>query len=148
MCKGGSKTAQTSSNTVDPQQMKLFMQNYQSGQDVANTPFQPYTGERVAPANPALTQSFDLYSNIGANNAGASTLDLAKNLTGRAANFQFDPIAASNIGVDPVTASTIGFRPVQVGDITPQTLAGTDLSPYMNPFQSSVIGSTLADLER
>lgn len=148
MCKGGNKTTQTTSNTVDPQQMKLFMQNYQSGQDVANTPFQPYTGERVAPANPVLSQSFDLYNNIAANNTGASTLDVAKNLTGRAANFQFNPIAASNIGVDPVTASSIGFTPVKVGDITPQTLAGTDLSPYMNPFQSGVIDTTLADLER
>jgi hypothetical protein len=138
MCKGGNKTTQTSNNKVDPEQMKLFMQNYQSGQNVANSPFQPYTGERVAPQNSMLNQSFDAFGNIGANNTGASTLDWAKNLTSRAADYRFDPIAASQIGVAPIS----------VGNITPQTLANTDLSPYMNPFSRGVIDTTTADLER
>lgn len=127
MGKGG-KTTQTSSNKVDPEQMKLFMQNYRSGQDVANMPFQAYTGERVAPGNPALNQSFDMFGNIGTNNTGASTLDWAKNLTQRGANYQ--------------------FQPLQVGDVAPHMLANTDLSPYMNPFSKGVMDTTLTDLER
>ena len=100
MCKGGSKTTQTSSNKVDPEQMKLFTQNYQSAQNVANTPFQSYSGERVAPANPMLNQSFDLYGNIGANSTGASTLDWAKNLTAGAANYRFNPINAQQVSIN------------------------------------------------
>ena len=30
----------------------------------------------------------------------------------------------------------------------PQTIAGTDLSPYMNPYESQVVGQSLQDLER
>ena len=45
---------------------------------------------------------------------------------------------ASMSGVDPITAQT-----VQAGQI-----AGTDLSPYTNPFENQVVGQTLNDIER
>src|SRR5262245_57392424 len=123
MCKGGNKTTQTTNNKVDPEQMKLFMQNYQSAQDVANTPFQPYTGERVAPANPMLNQSFDMLGNIAGNNTGSASLaSAADRLKGLA-----------------------GYAPQSVQS---QALSQTDLSPYMNPFTSNVIDTTLSDLER
>lgn len=34
------------------------------------------------------------------------------------------------------------------GTVTPGQIAGTDLSPYMNPYTSSVIDASLADLDR
>jgi hypothetical protein len=34
------------------------------------------------------------------------------------------------------------------GTVVPQTLAGTDLQPYMNPFTQSAIGSTMRELGR
>src|SRR5690348_2491416 len=111
----GSKT--TTSNTVDPKLMALYQQNYKMAQDVANRPYQPYTGELVAPFTPTQTQAQGILSNLATGNTGDAALASATSGAG---------------GILNVT-----------GPNGP-TLAGTDLSKYMNPFQSSVIDSTMA----
>lgn len=43
MCKGGGSTS-----TVNPQIMQMLQSNYHSAQNVANRPYQPYTGQLTA----------------------------------------------------------------------------------------------------
>src|SRR5215472_17046605 len=100
---GGSKT--TSSNTIDPKLMALYQQNYNTALGVANRPYQPYTGEGVAPFAPAQLEAQGILGDVGRSNIGDAAL-------------------ASAIG----GATGILGR---VGANAP-TLSGTDLSPYMN----------------
>lgn len=119
---GGSKKT-TQETKVDPGLMSLYNQNYQSASGIANQPFQPYTGEMVAPANPMQNQAFGMFGNIANNNTGAATLN-------------------SGIGA---TQGVAGFQP---NNVTAGNLPGTDLSGYMNPFQKNVTDATMSDLER
>ena len=52
-------------------------------------------------------------------------------------------VQTNQIGVDPVTAQQVQGRTVGA-----QSLAGTDLSPYVNQYQTEVIDSALGDIER
>ena len=115
----GSKT--TTSNTIDPKLMALYQQNYNTAQGVANRPYQPYTGELVAPFTPAQVQSQGLLSNLATGDTGNAAL------------------ASAVSGAGGILNMTGANGP---------TLAGADLSKYMNPFQSSVIDSTLAQLDQ
>jgi len=81
----------------------------------------PYTGNRVADLTPEQRNLIQqLYGNVGSTNAG---FDQASGLTNALAGF---------------TGSTI----------TPQTLAGMNLDPYMNPYVSSVINPSLTLMDQ
>jgi hypothetical protein len=116
---GGSKT--TTTNTIDPRLMALYQQNYDTALGVANRPFQPYTGEGVAPFSPAQLEAQGILGDLGRSNTGDNALSGAVN------------------GVTGILG--------RVGANAP-TLSGTDLSPYTNPFQRNVIGATLNELDQ
>jgi hypothetical protein len=115
------KSGNSSSNTTDPQIKALLMGNYDQAQGVANMPFQPYTGERVAPFNPTQTAGQSGLINAANDPTGANTINSAAS------------------GISGLT----GFKPQSV---TAGQLSNTDLSPYMNPYTNDVINTTLGDL--
>lgn len=125
---GGSKTTQ--STTTDPALMALYNKNYDQASQVANTPFQPYTGERVAPFS-ATQQQGQAGILAAANNPTATNnLNSATNNVGGLLGYQPQQIAApTQVNSNPITAGQ---------------LSTTDLSPYMNPFQSQVIDASIA----
>jgi len=127
MCKN-SKTKTEQSNTVNPELMNLYKQNYATANNLANRPFQVYTGERVAGLNPQQQQAAGMYSDIAGNRIGGSSLDAAIQAAQGTAGYQPVPALAQNV--------------------TAGSLAGTDLSPYMNPFMQNVVDTTQADIER
>jgi hypothetical protein len=94
-------------------------QNY-----VANTPYQAYDGQRVADRNADQTAAGDAIRGMQ-----GQTGSLLQGLGGQA-----QQLANSS---NPYTAQ----------QITPQTLAGTDLQPYMNPFTGEVEANALKSLE-
>src|SRR5690242_10184103 len=55
---GGSSHTETS-NKVDPALMALYNQNYNRASQLADQPFQPYTGERVAGFNANQNAGFN-----------------------------------------------------------------------------------------
>ena len=90
------KTSATQSNKIDPAQLALFNQNYAKANEIADRPFQPYTGEMIAPANPMLDQSFGMFGDIANNNIGASTLNSAIDAMKGVAGYQPGNIAAGH----------------------------------------------------
>jgi hypothetical protein len=113
----------STTNTLDPQYSGVVYGNYDRAQALANTPFQPYTGQRVAGFTPAQVQAQAAFAGIGQGDQGAPPLQ-----TGIG-------VASGVSGYQPQTVST-----------TP--LTGVDLSGYMNPYTQQVINSTLSDLGR
>ena len=121
MSKGGGTTTSTTSNTLDPQIKALLTSNYNSASSIANQPFTPYTGEQVAGFTPTGIQAQDLLKSIGTGTTGDGALNQA-------------------VGT---TQGVAGYTPQSV---TAGQLSNTDLSPYMNPYQSDVIDATLKQL--
>ena len=120
---GSSGSQQTDSSQQSVQQTQLppwvnqaAQQNYGLAQNVAMRPLTQYQGQQVADIGPQTQQAWNLAAQSG--NAGA------------------DQYNASQAGY--LTAA--GTPATQV---TPQTLAGTNLQPYMNPYTQDVINATL-----
>jgi hypothetical protein len=116
-------TSGSSTSTLDPQYSAAVYGNLGRAQALADTPFQPYTGQRVAGFTPTQLQAQDAYTGIGQGDVGAGPLQA---------------------GVD-IAKGVGAFQPGQVSS-TP--LTGVDLSGYMNPYTQQVIDRTLADLGR
>ena len=76
MCKGGGSTS-----TVNPQMM--LQSNYQSAQNVANRPYQPYTGQLTADLTPSQQQAGGLLQSAPAMGQGALTRASMRRAQGR-----------------------------------------------------------------
>ena len=119
MSTGG--TTQQSGTSTSVNQIPQWMtdagqQNYAYAQQVAEQPLQQYQGQMVADVSPQTQQSWNVAANSG--NVGAD---------------QFGGATAGYLGA-------LGQTPSQV---TPQTLASTNLDPYMNPYTKDVINATM-----
>lgn len=121
---GGGSTTQVTKNETDPQLKALMLNNYSTAQGVADTPFQAYTGQRVAPTNPTQQQGQAGLLTAVNNPAGTNTLNTAVNGVGGLLSYKPQNISA------PTT-------------VTPGQLSNTDLAPYMNPFTKDVIDQTI-----
>jgi hypothetical protein len=118
---GGSSTTNTQGSSESVNQIPQWVQNagqqnYGLAQQVASQPLQQYQGQMVADVSPQTQQSWNLAANSG--------------------NVGSDAQNAAQAGY----LNTMGQTPAQVN---PQTLASTNLQPYMNPYTSSVIQNTL-----
>lgn len=116
---GGSQTQSTTTQVVLPDWVNQAAQyNLNFARNVANQPYTPYTGERVAP--------FDRYQRLAQNRAlsfankryGFSELNAARNATRKVAQYR------------------------------PDSFLDADISAYMNPFTENVTDATLAQLDR
>jgi len=154
-----SKGKSTTTTTTDPAQMAIYQDLYNKSKSIAQQPFVPYTGARVAGFNPDQLQSFDATRNIFGQSMGFDPRQklntLANKSTPTVTPFtgtatQLQPAAmqqAANIApVDLYSGASINRSDVR--DVRPQSLLSTDLGAYQNPFQSQVIDNTLDDLNR
>lgn len=124
---GSSKSEKT---TIDPQLMGLYNKNYDTASQVADTPFTPYTGERVASFSPTQQQGQAGILAAANNPTATNNLNTATNNVGGLLNYQPQQISApTQVNANPITAGQ---------------LSRTDLAPYMNPFQSQVIDASIA----
>ena len=153
----GSGDTQTSS--VDPATQARYEDLYNKAKGVANQPFVPYTGPRVAGFNPDQLQGFDATRNMFGQSmsfdprqklntlANQSTPPVTP-FTGSATQLQ--PAAmqqAANIApIDLYSGASVNRGAIR--DVKPQSLLSTDLGAYQNPFQSQVIDNTIGDLNR
>jgi hypothetical protein len=96
-------------------------QNYAYAQNVASQPLQQYQGQMVADVAPQSQQAW----NTAANSANVGQQQYQEGETG--------------------FMNTLGSTPQQV---SPQSLASTNLQPYMNPYTQSVINTTLPIMQQ
>ena len=122
MGKKKSTTTSSQTNTISDFSRNAFNTGVSNVRGILNdNPFQAFEGERVAGLTDAQNQAQQQFQNgIGAGNG----------LLGQAAD------AAQAAG---------GFSPQQV---TAQSFADADLSPFLNPFQQQVIDATTSELNR
>ena len=156
--KGGGDTTVTN---TDPATQARYDDLYNKANLVANQPFVPYTGARVAGFNPDQLAGMDATRGLfnqsqqynpqqGLQNLfnKSQTAPTVTPFTGTATQLQ--PAAmqqAANIApVDLYSGASINRSDVR--DVRPQSLLNTNLSAYQNPFQSQVIDNTLGDLNR
>lgn len=116
---GGSKTV--NKTKLDPQMQALYMGNYNNASGLPLPT--PYTGDFTAPLNATEKQAGGLLSGYALNQPGSST------------------IGSGIAGAKGV----LGYSP---SSVTADSLAKTDLTPYMNPFTKNVIQSSLATLDQ
>jgi hypothetical protein len=119
----------TQTNTTDPRLMGLLTANYDTAKTNAASVGQPFQGQLTAGFNPTQTQAQGILSNVGTDPTYGQTNQTALN------NVQ------GILGSNPNT--TVTASPVNAS-----TIAGTDLSPYMNPYTSNVIDASIAQNER
>ena len=114
-------TTQQSGTSTSVNQIPQWMsdageQNYGFAQQVAEQPLQQYQGQMVADVAPQTQQSWDVAANSG------------------------------NVGADQYQAGTAGYLGAlgqTPSSIIPQSLASTNLQPYMDPYTQSVINATM-----
>jgi hypothetical protein len=123
MSTGGTtqSTQQQQTTQLPPWINDAAQQNYAFAQNVANQPLQQYQGQMVADPGAQMQQAW--------NTAAAG---------GNAGQDQYNAAQAGYLGV-------MGQTPQQV---TPGSLASTNLAPYMNPYTSSVINATLPVMQQ
>jgi len=117
---GGTQT-QTQQNMLPGWITDQSMQNYG---DLTKASYEmpgPYTGQRVANLTP-------------------ETLDLVRQLYGN--------VGSTNPYYQTALQGTNALMGYGARTITPQTLAGTDLSPYMNPYTQDVINPSLTLMDQ
>lgn len=121
---GGTKnTSNTTTNTLDPQYAGAVYGNLDRAESLANTPFQPYAGQRVADFTPMQAQAQNDFGAIAQNQTGSAPLQAGIGLAQGAGAYTPSPVTA-------------------------QPLTGVDLSGYLNPYTEQVVNSTMADLGR
>ena len=140
MSVGGSSGGSTSVSQLDPRLYGDWSQLYQQAQQTAGkaVPAQGVAG--FTPTGIAGQQ-------MAVNAAGAGS-DALNGAVGTAANlnsFQAPQVQAARAsGI--TSQSNPDSEMLSTSTVTPQSLASTDLSPYLNPYTQDVYGTTLSDL--
>lgn len=132
-------TSNSSSLQYDPELLRKYGLNYDRATQIANTPFTPYPNQRVADYTPGMRAGVDSIWNWATDPTAANTLDSA--VTGAK---DFSSYKAPTIGAP----GTLNARSISSPTVTPQMLAGMDLSAYQNPFNQQVLDASLSDLSR
>jgi hypothetical protein len=118
----GSQQQQTQQTTQLPPWINdAAQQNYAVAQQIATTPLQQYQGQMTPDVSQQLQQSWNTAATAG--NAGLPQINAAT------AGF------TGALGQTPMT-------------VTPQSLAGTSLQPYMDPYTKSVIDTSLPIMQQ
>lgn len=132
---GGSQTS-TQKTEYDPAYMAKVNQNYDRALNIADAPFQPYTGQRVATFSPTQQQGQAGLLSAANDPTATNTLNGAKGILGNA--------VGANNGILNFQPRTVTANPITASTYDPAQLADVDLSKYMNPFQKQVIDASVA----
>ena len=102
---GGGGESQTVNQSVDPAMMRIYNDVYNTGRTLANQPYIPYTGARVAGFNPDQLQGFDATRNMFGQSMGYDPRSALNNL----ANMSAPSILDRDIGAyqNPYTQQVV-----------------------------------------
>ncbi len=126
-------------------------------QEVANRPFEPYTGQLTAGLSPTQQMGIGAVVDTVKSNVGAGAVNAAIDLAKQAGAYRpltvtpgtmsaslMGPAAMQAVG--DVTAAAID--PAAVGSVRAGSFLGGDVWAYMNPYIKQVIDTTMTDLNR
>ena len=116
-----SQQQQISQTQLPPWINQAAQQNYALAQNVAARPLTQYQGQQVADIGPQTQQAWNLAATSGG--AGADQYNAAQ-------------------------AAYLTAAGTPATQVTPNTLSGANLQPYMNPYTQSVINSTLPIMQQ
>lgn len=108
----------TSTTSLDPQYANAVYGNYDRAQGLANTPFQPYTGQQVASFTPTQLQAQNAFSSIGQNGVGNAALQQGINLASSAGSYQPQGVTAA-----PLTSVDLSGYMNYADQVTPSALS-------------------------
>lgn len=128
----------TSSNKIDPAQFQQYQDNYATAKNNAAS-LTPYTGQLTAGFNPTQVQAQGILSGVATDPRYAAANN---NAVGAVQGVLNNPLNGQ-INPQSITAS-----PINASSYNAAQLAGTDLSPYLNPYTNDVVNTSLADLQR
>jgi len=133
---------------------------YNRGLEVANQPFQPYTGERFAGFTPDQIASFEAARNAAGAGAGAiqSGIDATTGLAQFQNPFEFAQAYtgpnAANVSAQQLGpgGGVNGVTPYVPGSISAERITAErgpgDTAAYTNPYEQAVVDASLSDIER
>ena len=145
---GGSKT-QTSEVKLPAWVEAASQENYNFAKDVANQPYQPYTGNTVAGFSPDQYGAFD----YARNNIGAyqGVYDGAIGMAANAGNSATPWVSASSVSAPGIQNdwSKYGGIPIDANqaNVTAQTFKDANVADYMNPYLDQVEKYSLQNLQ-
>lgn len=148
-------TTQMSRTQADPTTLNRESAMWDRATELANSPYQAYTGQRVAGFTPDQLAGFDAAR--AAAGAGTGTVQSGINLTGQAGAYQPLTVGANPAGPaatassDPLTAlfqmfTGPGGPAASARDVSAQT-AASGINQYLNPWTDAVVNSGLSDLD-
>ncbi|MDE2475850.1 MAG: hypothetical protein KGO48_12435, partial [Alphaproteobacteria bacterium] len=145
MCKGGGSTS-----TVDPRIMQMLQSNYQNARDVANRPYQPYTGQLTAGLAPSQLEAGGLLQS--APGIGQGALDAGVNAAAAGTQYQgplIGPPSATAASAQPGLLSGVSQAQAPVAPYSSMTASLMNSAPagpaaQMNPvsFSAASAGPT------
>jgi hypothetical protein len=132
------KSKSDSGSTFDPTLKKAFMDTYEYGKEVADTPYQPYPAATVAPFSPFELEG--MTGGVKAAREGVGQAEIAQGIgsAGGVAGFQPGTVTAGGITAQQFAPSAIA----------PPLLRDTSIDPYMSPYTQQVVDTSLQDVER
>jgi hypothetical protein len=128
---GGKTATSTQAVSVPPQVLAQYQAVTSRSEQTANTPFQQYGGEFVAPVNQQQQQGIS-----GVNTAANEAQPYYGAATGTLGNAQ--------AGVNPINQAATGLAAASAGQVNPTALTGQDINQYLSPYLGDVLGSTEA----
>jgi hypothetical protein len=127
MSKGGG--TQTSTSDIPAEYKQFANESLSLAGTIANTPFIPYQGQRIAGFNAADQSSFDQVASLPGQ--VQPSLDSARGV--------YDQAASGGLG--------LSSNNVAAGQVTGQTGA-QNMSRYSNPYEQQVVQQTISDMGR
>ena len=142
---GGGGDSSTSTASVDPATAARYADLYNRGLQLYNTPFTPYTGNRVAGFTPDQLEAQGQYKNMLDQSLRFGPRDRLNNLAS-APTPQANPFAGRHSLGTANTGTATDIDRNMIRDVTPRSLLDVDMGSYQNPFTEQVIDNTLGDL--
>ena len=164
LCKPSTTTGTSSTDVVSgttiPEWVSTAGQNiFENAANIASTPYQPYTGPRIAPFSASENAAFGLADeNIGSYqpglNAAGSMYDAAGATAGGAltgADARINPAYGALANIPGAAAGAVGPGVNYAMDLAGGAAAPWDkaaMQQYMNPFVGGVLDVAAGDLNR
>lgn len=132
---GGKTATSTQQVQVPPQVLAQYQSVNQAAETTAQTPFQQYSGEFVAPVNAEQT------AGIAGTNAAANE---AQPYFGAATGT----LGGAQAGVNPINQTATGLAAASAQAVNPTALDANAIDQYMSPYLKDVVGSESAVLNQ